>query len=122
MAKILTKAIKIYVTCSQFNAAPPKHLMGGLPKELITLSNPFNKTGLDLFGTFIENEQKCYAEVLVCFTTEVHLEIVEDLSKDACVTALKRCIGCRSQSNCIVEGLSKAACFAALKCFYQLAL
>ena len=70
--------------------------MADLPAERVTPSRPFSQCGLDFAGPIITkipgmNGQKRYVAVFVCFVTKaVHLELVSNLTKEACIMALKR--------------------------------
>ena len=70
--------------------------MGDLPEERITPSRPFTHTGLDFAGPLTirhgpEDVRKAYAALFVRFaTTAIHLELVSDLPKEACLSAIRR--------------------------------
>lgn len=78
--------------------------MGNRPKVRIQQSRPFNHTGLDYCGPFFIKEKKyrnknmikCYVAIFVCMVVKaVHIEVVEDLSTDAFLGALRRCVSRR---------------------------
>ena len=73
--------------------------MADLPAERITESRPFTNTGIDIAGPLTTKpDNKTYIAVFVCFTTKAtHLKIVQDLTKESCMSALKRFIGRRGK-------------------------
>ena len=70
--------------------------MGDLPEERITPSRPFTHTGLDFAGPITiqngpEDVRKAYVALFVCFATNaIPLELVSDLSKVACLSAIRQ--------------------------------
>ncbi|XP_055589816.1 uncharacterized protein LOC129741997 [Uranotaenia lowii] len=87
--------------CILCTRARPKRLqqqMGQLPTPRVTESSAFTHTGVDLCGPFevlINQKSKCkttaYACIFVCFATKaVHLEVVEDQTAAAFISALLR--------------------------------
>lgn len=94
------------VTCRRIRGKTLNPLMGNLPKERITPSFPFLRSGVDYAGpVFVLNRKgrgakttKSYICLFVCFVTRaVHLELVSDLSSDAYLSALKRFISRRGK-------------------------
>ena len=78
--------------CSRYNAAVPHQLMVDLPAERVTASRPLANTGIDFAGPLMTKpNKKTYIALFVCFATKaLHLELVSDLTKEACLAALKR--------------------------------
>ena len=99
------KVIKQCVTCSRFENKAPNQLMADLPAERITASKPFQTCGLDLAGPiFTKSNQKTYIAFFVCFVIKaVHIELVEDLTKEACISAIMRFISRRGLPKKIVS-------------------
>ena len=73
--------------------------MGDLPKVRVTPSSPFNRSGVDYAGplkvrlskTRGKGTTKGYIAVFICLATRaVHLEIVEDYSSEAFISAFHR--------------------------------
>ena len=91
----------------RFDARLRQPLMGDLPAERIVESFAFQFTGMDYSGPFYtkdssEKLQKSYAAILICFTTKaIHLEPVENLTKEVCLDTLKRFIGRRGTPQAI---------------------
>ncbi|XP_041981462.1 uncharacterized protein LOC121734894 [Aricia agestis] len=80
--------------------------MGNLPRERLTPSYPFDRSGADYSGpVFVLSRKgrgakliKSYICLFICFTTRaIHLELVSDLSTDAYLLALKRFISRRGK-------------------------
>ncbi len=84
------------VKCRRFSVKATDQQMGDLPEERITPSRPFTHTGLDYAGALtIDNgpndSRKAYVALFICFATKaLHLELVSDLTKDACLAAIRR--------------------------------
>ena len=82
--------------CIQFDARIRQPLMGDLPAEGIVEYFAFQFTGMDYCGLFYTKDssqklQKSYAAIFICFTTKgIHLEPVENLTKEDCLDTLKR--------------------------------
>ena len=77
--------------------SPP--VLGDLPTERITESQPFSITGIDFTGSLeVKTPQitKIYNAIFVCSTTEAdHLETVFQMTKESCANAIKRFIARR---------------------------
>ncbi|XP_060776077.1 butyrophilin subfamily 1 member A1-like [Neoarius graeffei] len=74
--------------------------MAELPKERVEVSAPFTYCGIDCFGPFItkkaRKEQKRYGLIFTCLASRsVHIEMLEDLSTDAFINALRCFISLR---------------------------
>ncbi|KMQ87813.1 hypothetical protein RF55_12812 [Lasius niger] len=87
------------VTCARWRAATPQPPMGNLPKERVTPSRPFLRTGVDYAGPIFirttkgrgHRSHKGFIAVFVCFTTKaVHLEAASDYTTEAFLAALRR--------------------------------
>ena len=85
------------VTCRKLRQYPYSTLMADLPEERLRLfSPPFSVTGVDLFGPFWlkygrNKKIKSWGAVFTCATVRaIHLEIVQDLSTEAFLHALRR--------------------------------
>ncbi|CAK5009785.1 unnamed protein product [Meloidogyne enterolobii] len=70
--------------------------MAPLPKERVNKSNPFQFCGIDYFGPYNirkANKEigKIYVVIFVCESTRaIHLEMVNDLTANNCIMALRR--------------------------------
>ncbi|XP_055634174.1 uncharacterized protein LOC129774459 [Toxorhynchites rutilus septentrionalis] len=87
-----------------FRAKPSaiQQFMGELPSARVTVSRPFSRTGVDYFGPLYlrvaprRPAVKAYGAIFVCMCTKaVHLELVNDLSTDRFLQALRRFISRR---------------------------
>ncbi|XP_041450598.1 uncharacterized protein LOC121404670 [Drosophila obscura] len=89
--------------CTRCFKAKPRllqHIMADLPKDRVNASYVFAVTGVDFCGPFFFKSEvrtrppiKCYICLFICFATKaVHLELVQDLSTPAFISALKRFI------------------------------
>ena len=84
-------------TCGKLRQPPHHTLMADLPPErLKPFSPPFPVTGVDLFGPFNlkfgrNRTQMAWGALFTCATVRaIHLEIVEDLSTQSFMHALRR--------------------------------
>ena len=95
----IKQVIKDCVTCSRFNSKISPPIMGDLPSERITESQPFAITGIDFTGSLeVKMPQLCkiYIVIFVCFTTKaIHLDVVFSLTKESCLNVIKRFIARR---------------------------
>jgi len=84
------------VKCQRFSVKATVQQMGDLPEERITPSRPFTHTGLDFAGPLTirhgpEDVRKAYVALFICFATKaIHLELISDRSKEACLSAMRR--------------------------------
>ena len=89
--RIVQSTIRRCPQCTRFNSRQRQPLMGDLPVERISPSSAFTHAGLDYCGpisTKSKNE-KVYVAIFICFSTKaVHLEPVETLTKEACLSIL----------------------------------
>lgn len=109
---IVKKALLRCVVCARWRAVTPQQLMGQLPRERVTLSRPFQHTGVDYAGPILVcttkgrgyKAYKGFIAVFVCFSTQaVHLEAVSAYTAEAFLVALKRFTArlcCSIQSDC----------------------
>ena len=92
------------ITCKRHSAHPEDQMLGQLPAERVTLTAPFDKTGVDYAGPFQlkyghvrkHTTIKTYICLFVCLSVKaVHLEVVSDLTTEAFIAALRRFIARR---------------------------
>jgi len=77
--------------------------MAPLSRQRISMERPFTHTGVDFCGPISVRSDirrvtstKAYISVFVCFSTQaIHLELVNGLTSNASIAALKRFIGRR---------------------------
>ncbi|XP_043259315.1 uncharacterized protein LOC122401313 [Colletes gigas] len=96
------------VNCFKANPKLSEYVMGNLPKDRVTQTRPFETTGVDYCGPLFLKERKHrnvkktkgYVVVFVCFATRAtHLELVTDLTTEACIAAIKRFFARRGKSR-----------------------
>jgi len=90
--------------CSQsfkLKAAASQQLMGQLPLTRVTVACPFLNAETDYVGPFeiksgntrSKTTTKCYVALFICMATKaMHLELVFNLTSEACIAALKNFI------------------------------
>uniref|UniRef100_A0A8R1E5E5 Integrase catalytic domain-containing protein n=1 Tax=Caenorhabditis japonica TaxID=281687 RepID=A0A8R1E5E5_CAEJA len=82
---------------------------GQLPRQRVTITRPFENTGLDYFGPmeYIRTEAekgKAYGCILTCAVTRlVHIEIVQDESTTSFIQAIRRFIALRGIPKRIIS-------------------
>ncbi|XP_043487517.1 uncharacterized protein LOC122514647 [Polistes fuscatus] len=96
------------ITCRRLKPATPQYPMSDLPASRLLPNRPFIHTGVDFCGPlFIKERQhrnrgraKIYVAVFVCFSTKaVHLELVNDLTTEAFLAALRRFMARRGKCS-----------------------
>ncbi|VBB34364.1 unnamed protein product [Acanthocheilonema viteae] len=125
------------MSCKRWKAKPFKlPLMPNYPQERITKSRTFGRIGLDYLGPITVKIQleraKRWITLFTCFTTRaVHLEIVDDLSTESFLTALKRFVARRgypelilsdnsSQFQTVFQTIKTSSTQEALKTFWEI--
>ena len=102
--KILYNCIR----CAKLRSTPYNYQMGNLPQDRVNSARPFANVGIDYCGPFLIKERrhrnkkmlKVYIAVFICFCTKaVHLEIVSDLTSEACLSAIRRFFSRRGKSR-----------------------
>lgn len=99
-SKSVAKLIHRCVKCRRLRRPVEEQRMAELPKERVEASDPFTYCGIDCFGPFItkkaRKEQKRYGLIFTCLSSRaVHIEMLEDLSTDAFINALRCFISLR---------------------------
>lgn len=99
-SKSVAKLIHRCVKCRRLRRPAEEQRMAELPKERVEVSAPFTYCGIDCFGPFItkkaRKEQKRYGLIFTCLASRsVHIEMLEDLSTDAFINALRCFISLR---------------------------
>lgn len=92
------------IVCCRHRSKAAEQLMGNLPDYRVQPSSPFKHTGVDFAGPFLVKTSalrqatfvKCYVALFTCLVTRaIHLELVESLSTEAFLAALKRFVSRR---------------------------
>ncbi|KAM9709232.1 uncharacterized protein ACNS7B_023621 [Menidia menidia] len=99
-SKVVAKHIKNCVTCRRVRGRTEEQRMADLPVDRIEPSPPFSYTGIDCFGPFYtkqgRKEYKRYGLLLTCLSSRaIHIEMLEDLTTDAFLNALRCFIAIR---------------------------
>ncbi|XP_022518476.2 uncharacterized protein LOC111188878 [Astyanax mexicanus] len=88
------------VKCRKFRRCAEEQRMGDLPQDRTETVPPFTYTGIDCFGPIYvkegRKELKKYGLVLTCLCSRaIHIEVVDDLTTDAFINALRAFIALR---------------------------
>ncbi|XP_063052707.1 uncharacterized protein LOC134447256 [Engraulis encrasicolus] len=99
-SKTVSNFIHRCVKCRRLRRPVEEQRMADLPKERCQASAPFTFCGMDCFGPFVvkkgRKEHKRYGLILTClYSRAVHLEMLEDLSTDCLINALRCFISLR---------------------------
>ncbi|KAK7909491.1 hypothetical protein WMY93_014175 [Mugilogobius chulae] len=99
-SKLVAKLIHNCVLCRKLRRPTESQRMAELPKERLEASAPFTYSGMDCFGPFIvkkaRKEHKRYGLIFTClYSRAVHIEMLEDLSTDSFINALRCFISLR---------------------------
>ena len=106
----IKRVIHQCINCFRVKPILSQYLMGNLPSIRTTLSRPFLNVGIDYCGPFLVKEKKyrnrntikAYVAVFVCMAIKaIHLEVVEDLSTEGFLAALRRFIARRGTPKSI---------------------
>lgn len=94
------KAIQNCVECKKIRGTPTVPQMATLPPERLEEAAPFTHCGIDCFGPFIvkdgRKERKTYGLMITCLASRaVHIELLEDMSSDSFINALRNLISIR---------------------------
>lgn len=92
---VAKSVIHICVKCKILREKPQEQQMGLLPTERTEQAPPFSHVGIDTFGHFIVKDQRREAKrwglILTClYTRAVHIELLNDLTTDCFLQALRR--------------------------------
>lgn len=99
-SKLVAKTIHTCVLCRKLRRPTERQRMAELPKERVEASAPFTYSGIDCFGPFTvkkaRKEYKRYGLIFTCLCSRaVHIEMLEDLSTDSFINALRCFISLR---------------------------
>nr|XP_043906906.1 uncharacterized protein LOC122785246 [Solea senegalensis] len=99
-SKSVATLIHRCVRCRKLRRPAEEQQMSELPRERIEVSAPFTFCGMDCFGPFVikrgRKECKRYGLIFTCLSSRaVHIEMLEDMSTDAFVNALRCFISLR---------------------------
>lgn len=93
------KVLRNYIKCRKSQPKTNWQVMGELPLARVNINKPFYNSGVDYCGPFYVRDRvrrnskryKVYVAIFVCMATKaVHIELVEDLTTESFLAALKR--------------------------------
>ncbi|XP_051802834.1 uncharacterized protein LOC127533562 [Acanthochromis polyacanthus] len=99
-SRLVAEYIHNCVQCRKLRRPTENQRMAELPEERVEASGPFTYSGMDCFGPFIikktRKEYKRYGLIFTCLASRaVHIEMLEDLSTDSFLNALRCFISLR---------------------------
>ena len=102
----VNKHVRSCVTCKKIRGTPKTPQMGTPPSERLAETAPFTHCGLDCFGPFRvkdgRKEKKAYGLIVTCMSSRaVHLELLEDMTSDSFINALRNLIAIRGAISTI---------------------
>ncbi|KAM7424138.1 hypothetical protein PAMA_000472 [Pampus argenteus] len=99
-SKAVAHHIRQCVQCRRVRAPPEEQRMADLPSDRVEPTPPFTYCGMDCFGPFYtkqgRKELKRYGLLFTCLCSRaVHIEMLEDMTTDALINALRCFIAIR---------------------------
>lgn len=99
-SKVVASYIKQCVPCRRARRPTETQKMADLPVSRVDPSPPFSFCGMDCFGPFLtkqgRKENKRYGLIFTCLSSRaIHIELLEDLTTDAFINALRCFIAIR---------------------------
>ncbi|XP_013412394.1 uncharacterized protein LOC106175106 [Lingula anatina] len=100
--KLTSEIIHRCVTCRKMRKPVEEQKMADLPSDRVEASCPFEYSAMDCFGPFIvkqnRKEFKRYGLLFTCLCSRaVHVEMLDDMSSDAFINALRCFISIRGK-------------------------
>ncbi|RVE40950.1 hypothetical protein evm_014400 [Chilo suppressalis] len=101
--KLIRQVVGNCIRCKRYSAKAYETPLASLPYDRVGLAVAFEITGIDLAGPlFLANGEKCYIVLFTCAVYRaLHLELVESLSTEAFISALRRFIARRGRVKII---------------------
>ncbi|XP_035808144.2 uncharacterized protein LOC118470918 [Amphiprion ocellaris] len=107
--RLVSSVIHKCVTCRKLRGRLEDQKMADLPTDRLTPEPPFTSVGLDVFGPWTimtrrtrggSAESKRWAVLFTCMSTRaVHIELVETMSTDSFINALRRFFSIRGPAK-----------------------
>lgn len=99
-SKLVNSMVRKCFPCNKLRGKLVIQRMGLLPRERLDATAPFTNVGMDCFGHFTVKERrsnvKRWAVVFTCmYSRAVHIELLDDMSADAFINALRCLIAIR---------------------------
>ena len=106
VSRMVKEAISKCIPCRKLRSPNMQQQMGDLPKERIEPSPPFTNIGVDCFGPYLVKdyrvERKKWGLILTCmYSRAVHIELLDAMTADAFLNALRSFICIRGPVNTI---------------------
>lgn len=98
--RLVASILRGCVLCLRHHAPFLQQRMADLPADRVTPGSPFDHCGMDCFGPFLVREGrrtvKRWGLIVTCLRTRaVHLEVLDNMSTDAFLDALRRVVAIR---------------------------
>lgn len=107
--RLVSSVIHRCVTCRKLRGRLQEQKMGDLPADRLTPEPPFSNVGLDIFGPWMvmtrrtrggSADSKRWAVIFTCMSTRaVHLELIESMTTDSFINALRRFFAIRGPAR-----------------------
>ena len=109
--KFVKQIVRKCIICKEINSKTLVTDIAPFLKDRVCISKAFSITGIDFAGPLIirdQNEEKAYVCLFVCATTRaIHLELVNNLTTNSFINALKRFISRRGLEHTIYSDNAK---------------
>lgn len=97
---VVYKHVDRCIICKRIRGRPLIPQMATLPFDRLAETPPFTHCGLDCFGPFVvkdgRKEKKTYGLIITCMASRaVHMELLEDMTSDSFINALRNLIAIR---------------------------
>ncbi|CAL8087563.1 unnamed protein product [Orchesella dallaii] len=101
--RTIKRIIRSCAVCRRYQSKPLNVVPSALPRGRVETSEPFQTTGVDLFGPmFLKNGTKTWVVIFTCaYFRCVHLETVTSLSTEAFLGSLERFISIYGRPNTV---------------------
>lgn len=101
--QIVKHVISKFVTCKRFKAKTLVVPFAPLPKNRVYKVDPFQLTGINLSGPlFLKDGKKTWVVIFICAVYKAcHFELVQSLSTEGFINALRRFIARRGRISVI---------------------
>ena len=99
-SRVVSSLIFKCVTCRKLRGQLQSQKMSNLPSDRLAVSPPFTYCGMDCFGPFLIQEgrkqMKKYGLLITCMASRaIHIEMLDDMTADACINGLRCFIALR---------------------------
>ncbi|XP_037930940.1 uncharacterized protein LOC119665767 [Teleopsis dalmanni] len=113
--QLIKSVVQRCIICKRLHGKNASENWTDLPIERVTVSKPFETTGIDFAGplyiTSTDNKndfKKAYIMLFTCAATRgIHLELAADLTVESCINALRKFIARRGTPSIIISDNAK---------------